>query len=196
MAKKHPGVKVYTDWRVMFDKEKFDSVNVSTPDHMHAAPTMRAIHMGKAVYTQKPLTQTIFEARKLADAAAEKKTISQMGIQIHSASEHKTVVETIHSGAIGKVKEVHAWQSGRMYWILTDDPSTNKFTIPNGTTIPAKGFVTFNQNQLSFGLDAAGLAARLHPAARGGQWLDPVGSGRIVRRTMTAGNDQSPPVFL
>ncbi len=109
MAKRHPGVKVYTDWRVMFEKETFDSVNVSTPDHMHAAPTMRAIRMGKAVYTQKPLTQTIFEARRLADAAADKKTISQMGIQIHSAREHKTVVETIHSGAIGKVKEVHSW---------------------------------------------------------------------------------------
>jgi len=109
MAKRHPGVKVYTDWRVMFEKETFDSVNVSTPDHMHAAPTMRAIRMGKAVYTQKPLTQTIFEARRLADAAADKKIISQMGIQIHSASEHKTVVETIHSGAIGKVKEVHSW---------------------------------------------------------------------------------------
>lgn len=109
MAKKHPGVKVYRDWRVMFEKETFDSVNVSTPDHMHAAPTMRAIRMGKAVYTQKPLTQTIYEARQLANAASEKNTISQMGIQIHSATEHKTAVATIHSGAIGKVKEVHSW---------------------------------------------------------------------------------------
>ncbi len=109
MAKKHPGVKVFTDWREMFDKVKFDSVNVSTPDHMHAPATMRAIRMGKAVYTQKPLTQTIYEARQLAKAAEEKKTISQMGIQIHSAGEHKTAVETIHSGAIGKVKEVHSW---------------------------------------------------------------------------------------
>ncbi|HQR05515.1 MAG TPA: Gfo/Idh/MocA family oxidoreductase [Gemmatales bacterium] len=109
MAKKHPGVKIYQDWRVMFEKETFDSVNVSTPDHMHAAPTMRAIRMGKAVYTQKPLTQTIYEARQLANAAAGKNTISQMGIQIHSASEHKTAVATIQSGAIGKVKEVHSW---------------------------------------------------------------------------------------
>lgn len=109
MARQHTGVKLYADWREMFDKETFDSVNISTPDHMHAAPTMRAIRMGKAVYTQKPLTQTIFEARRVSEAAAEKKTISQMGIQIHSASEHKTVVKTIHSGAIGKVTEVHSW---------------------------------------------------------------------------------------
>ena len=109
IQKRFPDCKLYADWREMFDKEKFDSANISTPDHMHAAPTMRAIRMGKAVYTQKPLTQTIFEARQLAKAAADKKVVSQMGIQIHSAAEHKTVVATIRSGAIGKVKEVHSW---------------------------------------------------------------------------------------
>lgn len=109
MAKRFPGLKIYADWREMFAKETFDSVNVSTPDHMHAAPTMRAIRMGKHVYTQKPLTQTIFEARRLTAAAAEKKILSQMGIQIHSAAEHKSVVATVQSGAIGKVIEVHSW---------------------------------------------------------------------------------------
>lgn len=104
-----PDAKIYQDWREMFDKEKFDSVNVSTPDHSHAAPTMRAIRAGKAVYTQKPLTQTIYEARQLTLAAKEKKTISQMGIQIHSHPVHRTVVEIVHGGAIGKVKEVHSW---------------------------------------------------------------------------------------
>ena len=109
IQKQFPDCKLYADWREMFDREQFDSANVSTPDHMHAAPTMRAIRMGKAVYTQKPLTQTIFEARQLAKAAADRKVVTQMGIQIHSAAEHKTVVATIHSGAIGKVREVHSW---------------------------------------------------------------------------------------
>ena len=40
--------------------------------------------------------------------------------------------------------------------ILTDDPATNKFTIPNGTIIPARGFVSFTETQMGFGLDAAG----------------------------------------
>ncbi len=39
---------------------------------------------------------------------------------------------------------------------VTDDVGVNKFTIPSGTTIPAKGFVVFNQNQLGFSLNAAG----------------------------------------
>jgi predicted dehydrogenase len=105
-----PDVKVYQDWRELLDKEKsLDSVNVSTPDHMHAPITMRAMQQGLNVYTQKPLTQTIYETRQLTKTAHDKKLVTQMGIQIHSHSIHKTVVALVHEGAIGKVKEVHSW---------------------------------------------------------------------------------------
>jgi predicted dehydrogenase len=115
IKKKFPDVRVYQDWRELLDKEKdLNSVNVSTPDHMHAPITMTAIHRGLCVYTQKPLTQTLYEARQLAKAAADKKVVSQMGIQIHSAAEHRTIVAIIQSGAIGKVKEVHSW-SGKQW---------------------------------------------------------------------------------
>jgi predicted dehydrogenase len=115
IKKKFPDVRVYTDWRVLLDKEKdLHSVNVSTPDHMHAPITMTAVHRGLNVYTQKPLTQTIYEARQLTKAAADKKVVSQMGIQIHSAAEHRTIVATVQAGAIGKVKEVHSW-SGKQW---------------------------------------------------------------------------------
>jgi predicted dehydrogenase len=110
VSKLFPGVKIYQDWRELLDKEKsLNSVNISTPDHMHAPITMSALQRGLNVYTQKPLTQTIYEARRLTEAARDKKVVSQMGIQIHSHPVHRTVVATIQSGAIGKVKEVHSW---------------------------------------------------------------------------------------
>jgi predicted dehydrogenase len=110
VKKRFPGVRVYQDWRELLDKEKgLNSVNVSTPDHMHGPITMRAMQQGLHVYTQKPLTQTIYEARRLREVAHERKLVTQMGIQIHSAAEHRTVVATIQSGAVGKVKEVHSW---------------------------------------------------------------------------------------
>src|SRR5436309_15949655 len=85
VKKRFPDVKVYQDWRELLDKEKnLNSVNVSTPDHMHAPITMRAMQQGLHVYTQKPLTQTIYEARQLTRTAGEKKLVTQMGIQIHS----------------------------------------------------------------------------------------------------------------
>jgi predicted dehydrogenase len=66
---------------------------------------------GLHVYTQKPLTQTIYAARQLTRAAAERGIVSQMGIQIHSHAVHRTVVATIQAGAIGKVREVHSWSA-------------------------------------------------------------------------------------
>jgi len=110
VKKRFPDVRIYQDWRELLDKEKeLNSVNVSTPDHMHGPITMRAMQQGLHVYTQKPLTQTIYEARRLREVAHEKKLVTQMGIQIHAAVEHRTVVAVIQAGAIGKVKEVYSW---------------------------------------------------------------------------------------
>src|SRR5262249_50581009 len=108
VRKQFPKARIYQDWRELLDKEKnLNSANISTPDHMHAPITMRCMQAGIHVYTQKPLTQTIYEARQLARVARDRKLVSQMGIQIHSAAEHRTVVAIIQAGAIGKVRAVH-----------------------------------------------------------------------------------------
>ena len=61
-----PKVRVYQHWREMLKREKntIDSVNISTPDHMHAPIAMEAMRLGKHVYVQKPMTATIAEARR------------------------------------------------------------------------------------------------------------------------------------
>src|SRR5262245_61775738 len=128
---KFPDCKVYSDYRVLLDKEKgLNSVNVSTPDHMHAPIAMSAMNRALHVYGQKPLTQTIHEARRLTDVAAEKKAVTQMGIQIHSARKHKLVVKLIHDGAIGKVKEVHSW-SGKSWGDTSAKPAKSD-PVPAG----------------------------------------------------------------
>ena len=129
LKKRFPDLHVYQDWRQLLDKEKhLNSVNVSTPDHMHGPITMRAMQHGLHVYTQKPLTQTIYEARQLPRVAEEKKLVTQMGIQIHSLDVHRSVVATIHAGAIGKIKEVHSW-SGK-HWGDRNPRPTRKDKIP------------------------------------------------------------------
>lgn len=131
VKKQFPDCVIYKDYRVLLDKEKsLDSVNVSTPDHMHAPIGMRALNRGLHVYGQKPLTQAIYEARRLTEVAAEKKLITQMGIQIHSARKHKLVVKLIQDGVIGKVKEVHSW-SGKS-WGDTNPKPNREDPIPKG----------------------------------------------------------------
>ena len=103
--------KKYKDYRVMLDKQKdIDAVIVGTPDHTHATITMAVMQAGKHVYCQKPLTHTVFEARKITDyARANPKIMTQMGNQGHSSEQIRQVREWIQSGSIGDVKEVHAW---------------------------------------------------------------------------------------
>jgi len=107
-----PDVKIYQDWRELLDKEKgIDSVNVTVPDHMHAAMAMSVMQLGKNVYCQKPLTHDLYETRRLTEFARGKKLVTQMGIQIHSSGTYREAVRIIQDGTIGKIKAVHAWSN-------------------------------------------------------------------------------------
>ena len=109
--KKFPNAKIYQDWRELLDKEakNLDSVNVSTPDHMHAPIGVSAMQLGKHVYGQKPLAHEIFEVRRMTELARKKKIVTQMGIQIHSSVYYRMAVRHVQDGVIGQIKEVHSW---------------------------------------------------------------------------------------
>ena len=109
--------KMYSDWRKMFDQmgDKFDAVTISTPDHLHGMIAARALSMGKHVYCQKPLCQTVFEARELRRLTKEKKVATQMGNQGSAGDGLRRSVEVIQSGLIGDPKELHVW-SNRPIW--------------------------------------------------------------------------------
>jgi predicted dehydrogenase len=104
------GCAVYEDFRVMLEKEKaIDAVLVATPDHLHAFISILAMKAGKHVYCEKPLTHNIWEARMVAKVAKETGVATQMGNQGRSAEGHRQTAEWIWDGAIGEVREVHAW---------------------------------------------------------------------------------------
>src|ERR1700744_4405504 len=122
---KYPGAKFYKDFRQMLDQmgNQIDGVTVSTPDHMHAIVASAAMRRNKAVFCQKPLTQTIYEARYLRKMAKDRKLVTQMGNQGSSADGLRRAVETIQDGLIGQVHEVHVW--------------TNRPVWPQGMSRPA-----------------------------------------------------------
>lgn len=109
----------YKDFRIMLDKEAnyIDAVTVGTPDHTHAVATMAAIKAGKNVYCQKPLTQTIYEAREVTKAAKSAGVITSMGNQGHATEGARLTNEWIRAGVIGEVTEVHAWsdRAGKLW---------------------------------------------------------------------------------
>jgi len=108
--KHFPKAKTYKDFRVMLEKRKdIDAVMIATPDHTHAVTSMAAMQLGKHVFCQKPLAHTVVEARTLKEAARKYKVQTQMGNQGHSSEAIRLTKEWIAAGAIGDVKEVHAW---------------------------------------------------------------------------------------
>lgn len=130
-AEKFPQARRFSDWRKLLEQSKeFDAVIVSTPDHMHAPISLAAMQLGKHVQCQKPLTHTVFEARQMRLAAQKHKVVTQMGNQIQSHEAYRTAVKLVHDGTIGKVREVHSWQSGAMGWILVDDRPSKSEPVP------------------------------------------------------------------
>ena len=75
VAKENPGIRTYSDWRELFEKEgdQIDSVNVTVPDHMHFPIAYNAVKNKKHVYCQKPLCHDVAEVRALTEATREAK---------------------------------------------------------------------------------------------------------------------------
>jgi predicted dehydrogenase len=110
---KVPDPKTYYDYRKMFDEchKDIDAVLIATPDHHHAPAAIRALHLGKHVFCEKPLTWCLYEARTLTEAARKHKVATQMGNQGHSGEGYRRLCEYIWAGAIGNVTETHSLMS-------------------------------------------------------------------------------------
>jgi predicted dehydrogenase len=109
-AVKYSGARRYIDFRRLYDESRgFDAVVVSCAEHTHAFAVLPALQLRKHVYCEKPLSHSVWEARRLTEAAAAAKVATQMGTQIHAGANYRRVVELVQAGAIGPVTEVHVW---------------------------------------------------------------------------------------
>jgi predicted dehydrogenase len=132
-----PAAKIYktenafTDYREMLDTlgDQLDAVVVSVPDHNHAVIASKAMNMGKHCYCQKPLTRTIWEARRLGEIAREKGVVTQMGNQFTAYEPMRKAAYQIRAGQLGAVKEVYAW-TNRPIWPQGGERNPPK-PIPN-----------------------------------------------------------------
>ena len=115
--KKYPDARTFQDYRKMYDEigKNIDAVIVATPDHHHALASVMAMKMGKHVYCQKPLVQTVYEARLMRQLSKDKNLATQMGNQGSAEDGLRRAVEVIQAGVIGQVRQLHVW-SNRPIW--------------------------------------------------------------------------------
>jgi len=111
------GCAAYCDFRQMLDeRDDVDAVVITTPDHIHAVAAMAAIKKGKHVFCEKPLAHSLVEVRTITEAAREAKIATQLGNWGHANEGIRLICEWIWDGAIGSVREVHAWTSRPGGW--------------------------------------------------------------------------------
>ncbi len=110
-AKKYPRAKTYVDWRKCLDQKDINAVVCCTADHTHAFVANWAMNRGMHVYCEKPLANSVEEARVVrANYLKNKaKLATQVGMQRHANENFNRLRELIRDGVVGELKNAYAW---------------------------------------------------------------------------------------
>ncbi len=129
---KYRGCAAYSDFRELLEKQKdVDAVVVCTTDNLHAAVSAAAMKKRKHVFCQKPLTHTIYEARRMAEIARETGVATQIAVGNQASEDTRLLCEWIWDGAIGPVREVANWSS-RPFWPQGIERPKDEEPVPEG----------------------------------------------------------------
>ena len=110
-AERFPNAKHYVDWRKCIEQKDLDAVVCCTLDHTHAFIAMWAMNRGLHLYLEKPMGISVEEVRMVRQKYLENKDkiAVQHGTQRHAIPNFDRVRELIQDGAVGELREVHAW---------------------------------------------------------------------------------------
>ena len=106
-------VKTCVDYRRLLDSREIDAVVIATPDHWHALMTVWACQAGKDVYVEKPASHSIWEGRKMVEAARKYGRIVQVGSQNRSDVGLRKAIPYIREGNLGPIRMVRGFHYGR-----------------------------------------------------------------------------------
>ena len=106
---------IYGDFRHVLERKDVDAVVVATPDHWHAIMTIDACKAGKDVFVEKPLSKTVYEGRKMVEAARRHGRVVQVGTQRRSSKLYAHVADLIARNKVGKVTMSKAFRLSNMH---------------------------------------------------------------------------------
>ena len=110
-AEKFPKAKHYVDWRKCLEQKDLDAVICCTTDHTHAFIANWAMNRDLHVFCEKPLANTVEEARVARATYLKKKNklATQVGTQRHAKPNFERIRELVQDGAIGELTDAYAW---------------------------------------------------------------------------------------
>ena len=100
-----------TDWRAIADDPDIQVVSVVIANSLHLEVVRGLIEAGKHVLCEKPLSDTLASARKMADLAREASSVVRIGLTYRRQPGVAAIRDWIQDGTLGRVLHF----SGR-YW--------------------------------------------------------------------------------
>ena len=100
-----------TEWRSLIDRDDVDLVDVCTPGDTHAEIALAALAAGKHVLCEKPLANTVAEAREMAAAAVKAQTNgvrAMCGFNYRRVPAVALMKQLIDARKIGTIRHVRA----------------------------------------------------------------------------------------
>jgi predicted dehydrogenase len=102
LKKEYP-CPIYTDYRVMLEKEEIDAVGIATPDHLHKEISVAAATAGKHVLVEKPLDMTIEGCNETIMAAKNAGVLLQVDFHKRYDPDHRAVEARVRAGDLGEI---------------------------------------------------------------------------------------------
>jgi predicted dehydrogenase len=124
--------RIYPTHRELLAEKSIDAVVVAIPDHLHKAVVVDALHAGKDVYCEKPLTYTAPEGLEIIAAANAGKRILQVGSQGPSSDPERKAKEMIRAGKLGRITMIQAVYNRNTAsgaWIYPIPPDASPETV-------------------------------------------------------------------
>lgn len=107
-------VTLYHDYRKLLEDKNVDAVCIATPDHWHALQTIDAVDAGKDVYLEKPVSITLYEGRKIVEAARRTNRIVTVGYIRRYSEMYQKLPALIKSGKLGELSMISGHYYGNM----------------------------------------------------------------------------------
>jgi predicted dehydrogenase len=97
-----------TDWRSLINRDDIDVIDICTPGDSHAEIALAALAAGKHVLCEKPLANSVDEARAMVAAAEAARGVSMCGFNYRRVPAAAFMRQLISSGKIGTIRHVRA----------------------------------------------------------------------------------------
>lgn len=105
-AEQFKGAAKVKDFRDVVTRKDVDLIINGTPDHWHTLINIAAMKNGKDVYSEKPLTLTIDEGKRLVKVARNTRRVLQTGSQQRSDARFRLACELVRNGRVGQLQEI------------------------------------------------------------------------------------------